>query len=85
MGIYSCIGTNKAEVKESLFNCRSGIGIDSRRTEMGFSSPLTGIVPRPNLKDLLDRRKRHYLAEEANMLIWQPSRHCKRPESTMIS
>ena len=64
MGIYSCIGTNKAEVKESLFNCRSGIGIDSRRTEMGFSSPLTGIVPRPNLKDLLDRRKRHYLAEE---------------------
>ena len=64
MGIYSCIGTNKAEVKESLFNCRSGIGIDFRRTEMGFSSPLTGIVPRPNLKDLLDRRKRHYLAEE---------------------
>lgn len=51
MGIYSCIGTNKEEVKESLFNGRSGIGIDMRRTEMGFASPLTGMVPRPDLKN----------------------------------
>ena len=64
MGIYSCIGTNKEEVKESLFNGRSGIGIDMRRTEMGFASPLTGMVPRPDLKKFLDRRSRHYLAEE---------------------
>ena len=64
MGIYSCIGTNKEEVKESLFNGRSGIGIDIRRTEMGFASPLTGMVPRPDLKKFLDRRSRHYLAEE---------------------
>ena len=64
MGIYSCIGTNKEEVKESLFNGRSGIGIDIRRTEMGFASPLTGMVPRPDRKKFLDRRSRHYLAEE---------------------
>lgn len=28
MGIYSCIGKNLDEVKESLRNGRSGIGID---------------------------------------------------------
>ncbi len=64
MGIYSCIGQNKEEVKDSLYNGRSGIGIDAARLDLGFTSPLTGIVARPDLKKLLDRRKRHYLAEE---------------------
>lgn len=64
MGIYSCIGQNKEEVKDSLYNGRSGIGIDVARLDLGFTSPLTGIVARPDLKKLLDRRKRHYLAEE---------------------
>lgn len=64
MGIYSCIGQNKEEVKNSLYNGLSGIGTDPARLEMGFTSPLTGIVARPDLKKLLDRRSRHYLAEE---------------------
>ena len=64
MGIYSCIGKNLEEVKDSLYKGKSGIGIDSIRTEYGYRSPLTGIVERPNLKGLLDRRMRIGLAEE---------------------
>ena len=64
IGIYSCIGKNIEEVKESLFNGKSGVGIDPVRTEYGFRSPLTGIVERPNLKPLLDRRLRNGLAEQ---------------------
>ncbi|HNX20880.1 MAG TPA: beta-ketoacyl-[acyl-carrier-protein] synthase family protein [Bacteroidales bacterium] len=64
MGIYSCIGKNKEEVKESLYNGKSGIGIDPLRTEMGYRSPLTGILEVPNLKGQIDRRLRAGLAEE---------------------
>ena len=53
MGIWSCIGQNKAQVTQSLKEGRSGIGIDEARKEYGFRSPLTGIVPDPDLKDLL--------------------------------
>ena len=49
MGIYSCIGKNQDEVKDSLFQGRSGIGIDPARKEMGYFSALTGLVERPDL------------------------------------
>jgi 3-oxoacyl-[acyl-carrier-protein] synthase-1 len=64
MGIYSCIGKNKEEVLESLKVGRSGIGIEPLRTEMGYRSPLTGILEVPNLKGQIDRRLRAGLAEE---------------------
>ena len=64
MGIYSCIGKNQDEVKDSLFQGRSGIGIDPARKEMGYFSALTGLVERPDLKKLLDRKKGHSLAEQ---------------------
>lgn len=64
MGIYSCIGKNLDEVAKSLYEGRSGIGIDPMRTAYGYRSPLTGIVERPFLKNLLDRRSRVCLAEE---------------------
>ncbi len=65
MGIWSCIGKNKEEVKESLYNGRSGIGIDSARIDYGYRSALTGIVERPKLKGVIDRRLRVGLSEEA--------------------
>ena len=64
MGIYSCLGKNLEEVRQSLYEGKSGIGIDPMRTEYGYRSPLTGIVERPALKSLLDRRSRICLAEE---------------------
>ncbi|HEX9980524.1 MAG TPA: beta-ketoacyl-[acyl-carrier-protein] synthase family protein [Flavobacterium sp.] len=64
MGIYSCIGTSLEEVKESLYNGKSGIQIDPERKEFGFRSALTGLVPRPDLKNLLNRRQRISIGEE---------------------
>lgn len=64
MGIWSCIGTCLDEVAKSLYVGKSGIGIDPIRTEAGYRSPLTGIVDKPQLKGLLDRRMRVGLAEE---------------------
>ncbi|MDO4725957.1 MAG: beta-ketoacyl-[acyl-carrier-protein] synthase family protein [Porphyromonadaceae bacterium] len=64
VGIYSCIGKNIEEVAKSLYEGKSGIGIEPERSEYGYRSPLTGIVERPKLKGVLDRRLRIGLAEE---------------------
>ena len=64
MGIYSCIGKNLEEVKESLYNGVSGIGLDAARKEVGYRSALTGILDQPNIKGKLDRRKRVCLPEQ---------------------
>ena len=64
MGIHSCIGTSLEEVKQSLYEGKSGIGYDQERKEFGFRSALTGIVPKPDLKNLLNRRQRISIGEE---------------------
>lgn len=64
MGIYSCIGKNQEEVKASLYKGQSGIGIDPVRKEFGYRSALTGILDKPNLKGVLDRRQRIGLPEQ---------------------
>lgn len=64
LGIYSCIGENKEQVKESLYCGRSGIGIDPARKEMGYRSGLTGILRKPDLKGILERKQRNYLSEQ---------------------
>jgi len=64
IGIYSCIGRNLDEVKNSLYYGKSGIGIDPERKALGFRSSLTGVIERPVLKGVLPRRLRVGLAEE---------------------
>lgn len=58
MGIYSCIGKNLNEVRQSLYEGRSGIIFDPERKELGFRSALTGFVETPDLKNFLHRRDR---------------------------
>ena len=65
MGIWSCLGTTIDEVCKSLYEGKSGIGIDQDRINYGYRSGLTGIAERPQLKGLLDRRMRMGLSEEA--------------------
>ena len=65
IGIWSCLGKNVDEVRQSLYEGRSGIGTDEARKEYGYQSTLTGIVERPVLKGLLDRRMRAGMSEEA--------------------
>ena len=50
LGIWSCIGKNKEEVKNSLYKGMSGIGVDQVRLDYGYQSALTGIVERPKLE-----------------------------------
>jgi 3-oxoacyl-[acyl-carrier-protein] synthase I len=64
MGIYSCLGKNLDEVKQSLYEGRSGIVFDNGRKEFGYRSALTGFVEKPNLKGILDRRARIMLPEQ---------------------
>ncbi|HET6540544.1 MAG TPA: beta-ketoacyl-[acyl-carrier-protein] synthase family protein [Chryseolinea sp.] len=63
-GIYSCIGKNLSEVRQSLYDGKSGIILDLKRKEMGYRSSLTGFVERPQLKGILDRRARVMLPEQ---------------------
>ena len=65
MGIWSCLGDNIEQVKESLYQGKSGIGVDNIRLEYGYRSGLTGLVNRPKLKGVIDRRQRISLSEEA--------------------
>jgi 3-oxoacyl-[acyl-carrier-protein] synthase-1 len=64
MGIYSTIGKNLEEVRDSLYHGKSGIRFEPERKEMGYRSGLTGYLEKPNLKGLLDRRSRVGLAEQ---------------------
>jgi 3-oxoacyl-[acyl-carrier-protein] synthase-1 len=64
MGIYSCIGKNLEEVRDSLYKGKSGIILDPVRKAYGYRSGLTGFVERPDLKGILDRRARIMLPEQ---------------------
>lgn len=64
MGIYSCLGKSLDEVRQSLYDGKSGIVLDPQRKEMGFRSGLTAKVDMPNLKGILSRNQRVYMAEE---------------------
>lgn len=64
MGIYSTIGKNLEEVRNSLYQGKSGIVLDPNRTELQFRSGLTGTIHRPILKGILPRRMRVGLAEQ---------------------
>lgn len=65
IGIWSCLGTNIDEVRQSLYDGKSGIGLDQERLDYGYRSGLVGMVKTPELKRLLDRRIRTGLSEEA--------------------
>jgi 3-oxoacyl-[acyl-carrier-protein] synthase-1 len=65
MGIYSCLGKNLSEVKDSLYNGKSGIVFDPVRKEMGFRSALTACLEVPDLKKQLSRNQRVFMPEQA--------------------
>ncbi len=65
MGIWSCLGYNVDEVRQSLFEGKSGIGLEKERLDYGYQSGLTGMVKLPQLKGVIDRRLRRGFSEEA--------------------
>ena len=66
MGIWSCLGTDIETVKQSLYEGKSGVGIQPERLEYGYRSALTGIVEEPVItKKMLDRHTRAGMPQEA--------------------
>ena len=65
MGIWSCLGTDIETVKDSLYHGKSGIILDNDRLKYGYQSGLTGVVEKPALKGVIDRRLRMGMSEEA--------------------
>ncbi len=65
MGIWSCLGTSLDEVRQSLYDGRSGIIFSEERQQAGFRSPMCGNVPKTDLKKLLSRNVRQMMPEEA--------------------
>jgi 3-oxoacyl-[acyl-carrier-protein] synthase-1 len=65
MGIWSCIGTTLDEVRNSLYQGKSGIVFSQERKDAGFRSALVGNVPKVDLKPLLSRNLRSFMPEEA--------------------
>ena len=65
MGIYSCLGKNLEEVRDSLYQGKSGIIFDPVRKEMGFRSALTAYIEVPDLKGILSRNQRVFMPEQA--------------------
>lgn len=66
MGIWSCLGTDIETVKLSLFEGKSGIGLQPERLKYGYRSGLTGIVETPVItKQMVDRHTRAGMSEEA--------------------
>lgn len=65
MGIWSCLGQTLDDVRQSLFEGKSGIIFSQERKDAGFRSALCANVPRPNLKPFVPRKMRQFMPEEA--------------------
>ncbi len=65
MGIWSCLGTSLDEVRQSLYEGKSGIVFSQERKDAGFCSPICANVPKADLKPLLSRNQRQLMPEEA--------------------
>ena len=65
MGIWSCLGTTLEEVRQSLYDGKSGIIFSQERMDMGFRSPFCANVPKADLKPYVNRNFRQFMPEEA--------------------
>ncbi|MBQ9439571.1 MAG: beta-ketoacyl-[Paludibacteraceae bacterium] len=65
MGIWSTLGHNLEEVRQSLYDGVSGIIFDPERKEMGFRSALTAKLDEPDLKKVLSRSQRAFMPQQA--------------------
>ena len=65
MGIWSCIGTSLDEVRDALYQGKSGIIFSQERKDAGFRSALVGNVPKVDLKPYVPRNLRNFMPEEA--------------------
>ena len=65
MGIWSCLGQNLDDVRDALYQGKSGIIFSQERKDAGFRSALCADVPAVDIKKLLARNVRQFMPEEA--------------------
>lgn len=65
MGIWSCLGTTLDEVRQSLYEGKSGIIFSQERKDAGFRSSFCADVPKADLKPFVNRNFRQFMPEEA--------------------
>jgi 3-oxoacyl-[acyl-carrier-protein] synthase-1 len=65
IGIVSCLGCDPESVGAALRAGRSGVVVDPRRVELGFRSPLTGMVQGFDGASHLTRKQRRAMPEFA--------------------
>ena len=78
MGIWSCLGKTLEDVRDSLYNGKSGIIFRQERKDAGFRSALCANIELPDIKpfrEICDSScpKKH------NMPIWRHVRLWKMP------
>ena len=65
MGIWSCLGVTLDEVRQSLYDGKSGIIYSQEHMDAGFRSPFCANVPKADLKPYVNRNFRQFMPEEA--------------------
>ena len=63
LGIVSSLGNNKSEVKDSLFESRSGITFQPEYAERGLRSQVAGSIKNLNIEELIDRKLLRFMAK----------------------
>lgn len=63
LGIVSSLGNNKTEVKESLYQGRSGISFQPEYAERGLRSHVAGSIKNLNIEELIDRKLLRFMAK----------------------
>ena len=64
MGVVSCLGNSKEDVKESLLLGNSGISFNEKFKEMGLRSQVCGSVD-IDLNELIERKHRRFMGDAA--------------------
>ncbi|MFM8759591.1 MAG: beta-ketoacyl synthase N-terminal-like domain-containing protein, partial [Methylophilaceae bacterium] len=63
MGIVSSLGNNQQEVKQSLYEGRSGITFQPEYAERGLRSHVAGSIKNLDLEALIDRKLFRFMAK----------------------
>ena len=63
MGIVSSLGNNKAEVKDSLYEGRSGITFQQEYADRGLRSHVAGSIKNLDIEALIDRKLLRFMAK----------------------
>ncbi|MEE8409193.1 MAG: beta-ketoacyl-[acyl-carrier-protein] synthase family protein [Myxococcota bacterium] len=69
LGIKSCLGLDLGTVSASLRAGRSGVAIDPERVELGFRTPITGVVEGYDARAYVNRKQIKTMGQPAQFAV----------------